>query len=91
MRRAEEGGSYQVRVSLTRMTMWAQDVGLLDEAAQNGTKSWADLIREADLPTAIVDSPFGEITYLPSLIEMPEVKPGFVRGPQPIESSRLTW
>ncbi len=91
LRRAEEGGSYQVRVSLTRMAMWAQDIGLLDEAALTGTKAWADLVREADLPTATIDSPFGEITYLPSLIDMPDVKPGFVRGPQPLGSAPLAW
>lgn len=91
LRRAHEGGSYQVRVSLTRMAMWAQEIGLLDEAALNGTKAWADLVAEADLPTATVDSPFGEITYLPSLIDMPDVKPGFVRGPQPLGSSLLEW
>jgi crotonobetainyl-CoA:carnitine CoA-transferase CaiB-like acyl-CoA transferase len=91
LRRAGEGGSYQVRVSLTKMAMWAQDIGLLDEAALNGTKAWADLVAEADLPTATIDSPFGEITYLPSLIDMPDVKPGFVRGPQPLGSSLLEW
>lgn len=91
LKRADEGGSYQVRVSLTRMAMWAQEIGLLDEAALNGTKHWADLVAEADLPTATIDSPFGEITYLPSLIDMPDVTPGFVRGPQPLGSSPLAW
>ena len=71
--------------------MWAQEIGLLDEAALNGTKHWADLVAEADLPTATIDSPFGEITYLPSLIDMPDVTPGFVRGPQPLGSSPLAW
>ena len=91
LRRADEGGSYQVRVSLTRMAMWAQEIGLLDEAALSGSKAWADLVRETDLPTATVASPFGEITYLPSLIEMTDVRPGFVRGPQPLGSSPLAW
>ena len=91
LKRAEDGGSYQVRVSLTRMAMWAQEIGLLDEAALSGTKAWSDLVREADLPTALIDSPFGEITYLPSLIEMTDVRPGFERGPQPLGSSPLAW
>lgn len=91
LRRATEGGSYQVRVSLTRMCMWAQEIGLLDHAALNGSKPFADIVKETDLPLAKIDSPFGEITYLPSLIEMPDIKPGFVRGPQPLGSSKLEW
>ena len=92
VRRAEEGGSYAVRVSLTRMAMWAQELGLLDAAvAMDGTRNWADLVKEAALPTKSISSPFGEITYLPSLISMPDVKGSFTRGPQPLGSSELTW
>ena len=90
-RRAIEGGSYQVRVSLTRMCMWAQEIGLLSGDALDGSKPFADLIRETNLPTRTIDGPFGEITYLPSLIGMPDIKPGFVRSTQPLGSSLLEW
>ena len=83
-RRATEGGSYQVRVSLTRMCMWAQELGLLDHTALSGAKHFSDVIKERDLPLAKIASPFGEITYLPTLIEMPDIKPRFFRGPQPL-------
>ena len=33
-RRAIEGGSYQVKVSLARSAIWVQEIGLLDVAAQ---------------------------------------------------------
>lgn len=91
LRRATEGGSYQVRVSLTRMCMWAQDVGLLDADVLDGARPWADVLAEADLPTATIDGPFGEITYLPSLIEMSDVRGGFDRSTQPLGSSPLAW
>lgn len=91
LRRATEGGSYQVRVSLTRMCMWAQEIGLLDGTALDGALPFADIVKETNLPVAKIDSPFGEITYLPSLIDMPDIKPGFVRGPQPLGSSLLQW
>ncbi len=91
LRRATEGGSYQVRVSLTRMCMWAHEIGLLDASAMDGAKPFADIAKETDLPLAKIGSPFGEITYLPSRIEMPDIKPGFVRGPQPLGSSLLEW
>jgi len=91
LRRATEGGSYQVRVSLTRMCMWAQELGLLDGSALNGTLPFADIIAEKDVPVASIDSPFGRITYLPSLIDMPDIKPGYARGPQPLGSSLMEW
>jgi crotonobetainyl-CoA:carnitine CoA-transferase CaiB-like acyl-CoA transferase len=90
-RRATEGGSYQVRVSLTRMCMWAQELGLLDSSALNGTLPFADIATQTDVPITSIESPFGKITYLPSLIDMPDIKPGYVRGPQPLGSSLLEW
>ncbi|MBS0622939.1 MAG: CoA transferase [Verrucomicrobia bacterium] len=90
-RRATEGGSYQVRVSLTRMCMWAQELGLLDSSAINGTLPFADIVKQANVPLAMIDSPFGKITYLPSLIEMPDIKPRYARGPQPLGSSLMEW
>ncbi|MBJ7354734.1 MAG: CoA transferase [Thermoleophilaceae bacterium] len=90
-RRATEGGSYQVRVSLTRMCMWAQEVGLLDASALDGSLSFADLVANKDLPIAHTDGPFGEVSYLPSMIDMPDIKPHFARGPQPLGSSPLSW
>ncbi|QBR04321.1 CoA transferase [Paraburkholderia pallida] len=38
-RRATEGGSYHVKVSLTRSAMWVQDLGLLDDATISGLPS----------------------------------------------------
>jgi hypothetical protein len=90
-RRATEGGSYQVRVSLTRMCMWAQELGLLDHTALNGAKHFSDVVKEKNLPLANISSPFGEITYLPTLIDMTNIKPGFIRGPQPLGSSSMSW
>lgn len=91
LKRAQEGGSYQVRVSLTRMCMWAQDIGLLDAAALDGSRPWEDIIRESRLPVETINGPFGEITYLPSLLEMTDIKPGFDRSTQPLGSSPLIW
>jgi hypothetical protein len=71
--------------------MWAQQLGLLDGSALNGTIPFADIATQKDVPVTKIGSPFGEITYLPSLIEMPDIKPGFVRGPQPLGSSLLEW
>ncbi len=90
-KRATEGGSYQVRVSLSRMCMWAQEIGLLDGDVLNGTRPFADITQASDLPLKTIASPFGDITYLPSLIDMPDIKPGYARGTQPLGSSPLEW
>lgn len=90
-RRATEGGSYRVKVSLTRMCMWAQELGLLDRSALNGTLPFADIPNQKNVPVTKIKGPFGEVTYLPTLIDMPDIKPGFVRGTQPLGSSLLAW
>ena len=50
-----------------------------------------DLAGDGDVPVKTIDSPFGEVTYLPSLIELRDVEPRFERGPQPLGSSPLAW
>ena len=59
-RRAIEGGSYQVKLSLTRSVMWVQELGLLDVAAQDG-------VPETDIypaETVSIDTTYGRITSL---------------------------
>jgi crotonobetainyl-CoA:carnitine CoA-transferase CaiB-like acyl-CoA transferase len=90
-RRAQEGGSYRVRVSLTRMCMWAQEVGILDKSALNGAMPFGDMPLQKDVPVTDIDGPFGRITYLPTLIDMPDIKPSFLRSTQPLGSSLLAW
>ncbi len=91
LRRSREDGSYAVRVSLSRMAMWAQELGLLDHSALDGTHPMLDVARQTDLKLRTIASPFGEITYLPSQIAMPRIIPRFARGPEPLGSSRLEW
>jgi crotonobetainyl-CoA:carnitine CoA-transferase CaiB-like acyl-CoA transferase len=90
-RRAIEGGSYRVKVSLTRMCMWAAEIGLLDRGALDGALPFGDIAKQSDVPVTKIGGPFGEITYLPSLIDMPDIKPGFERSTQPLGSSLLEW
>lgn len=59
-RRATEGGSYHVKVSLARSTMWVQEFGLLDAGIQDG------LPRTDIYPaeTLSVDTAYGPVTNL---------------------------
>lgn len=60
LRRAEEGGSYHVKVSLTRSAMWVQELGLLDVSLQQ------ELPRTDIYPAKRVtfDSVYGRISNL---------------------------
>ena len=89
--RTREGGSYVVRTSLSRMAMWAQELGLLDRSALDGTRPMLDVTKQTELPLQTINGPCGEITYLPSQIAMPDIVPRFRRGPQPLGSARLEW
>lgn len=91
LRRSREGGSYAVRVSLSRMAMWTQDLGLLDHAALDGKHPMLDVTRQTELPLRTIGSAFGAITYLPSQIAMPKIEPRFARGPEPLGASPLAW
>lgn len=59
-RRAVEGGSYQVKLSLARSAMWVQELGLLDVAAQG------DLPETDSYPAKMVsiDTAYGAVTSL---------------------------
>jgi hypothetical protein len=62
-----------------------------DPSSSEGSRAWSYLVKEVALPVETIDGPFGEITYLPSLIEMTDVVPGFDRSAEPLGSSSLTW
>jgi peptidoglycan hydrolase-like protein with peptidoglycan-binding domain len=59
-RRAREGGSYQVRVSLTKSTMWVNDLGLYSD------DEIADLPPKDEYPADLMTNhtAFGDVTTL---------------------------
>ena len=59
-RRAIEGGSYQVKLSLARSAMWVQDLGLLDVAAQGEVPETDSYPAE----TVSIDTAYGTVTSL---------------------------
>jgi crotonobetainyl-CoA:carnitine CoA-transferase CaiB-like acyl-CoA transferase len=62
LRRATEGGSYHVRVSLARSAMWVQELGLLaPEAIADQAPTDAH-----DARTTVVDTSFGRVSGLPA-------------------------
>ena len=59
-RRAIEGGSYQVKLSLARSAMWVQELGLLDVAAQGEVPETDSYPAE----TVSIDTAYGAVTLL---------------------------
>jgi len=60
LRRATEGGSYQVNLSLTRSVMWVQELGLLDVAAQSQAPETDTYPAEM----VSIDTAYGAVTFL---------------------------
>lgn len=88
LRRAREGGSYEVRVSLARTAMWVQDLGLLDAGA------YAHLPRQPDPAAAALqsmDSPFGRLEYLAPIPYYSGSPAGWHSPPLPLGASRAAW
>ena len=92
VRRAREGGSYHVKASLTRTSMWVQELGRLPQAL------WPDRSRgRPPLPqprpsdmmrTASV---FGEIEHPAPITRFSQTKAFWERPPQPLGASRPEW
>ena len=59
-----------VKVSLSRMAMWTQELGLLDRSALDGKRPTLDISEQTELPLRTIGGPFGDVTYLPSSKDM---------------------
>ncbi|MBB2735488.1 MULTISPECIES: CoA transferase [Bradyrhizobium] len=91
VRRAKEGGSYRVEVSLTGCSMWLQELGMLP---QNLWRSEGD---RSTLPVPPMDSyfetsgAFGNLTHPKPLVEFSETAAYWNCGPSPLGSSIPAW
>jgi crotonobetainyl-CoA:carnitine CoA-transferase CaiB-like acyl-CoA transferase len=86
-RRAREGGSWLVRVSLAQTGRWLQSLGQVPDGLQA-----PDLRREeirAWMHT--MESPFGRVSAIAPVEQMSETMPHFGRPPMPLGSSEPVW
>ena len=98
-RRAREGGSYLVRVSLAQNCSAMQDFGLIPDSELEGLpKSLmtapglnARLRPEFELPLVTATGPRGEIAVLPPQVEFSEFKLGPRFSGDPNGASKLDW
>ena len=100
-RRAREGGSYSVEVTLSRNCSWLQELGRFDAADIFGTDLAGSVLdnpglsgtihKEFELPLVKSTGPLGEVENLPIQIDFSEIKLRPRHSGQPNGASRLEW
>jgi crotonobetainyl-CoA:carnitine CoA-transferase CaiB-like acyl-CoA transferase len=86
-RRASEGGSWRVRVSLAQVAHWLAGLGTIDATGAQADPSTAELV---SLMTEVA-SPFGRVAHFKPVLSLSET-PGFYAGPpEPFGTSQAVW
>jgi hypothetical protein len=87
-RRAREGGSWLVRVSLARTGKWIVDRGFFE-----GFRELPEDLPREELQALVEerDSPYGRIRHLRPVLHLSETKPFWARPPVPLGSSPAQW
>jgi crotonobetainyl-CoA:carnitine CoA-transferase CaiB-like acyl-CoA transferase len=86
-RRATEGGSWHVRVSLAQTGRWLQSFGQIDDGWRTPDVTFDDV--QDCLET--VESPFGRIRAATPAERMSETQPFYARPPVPIGTDKARW
>ena len=89
-RRAREGGSWLVRVSLARTGKWIVDRGLVPQGALEGVP---DDLSEAEIQALCTetDAPDGKIRHLKPVVGLSETPPYWARPPVPLGYHPPVW
>ncbi|HKU94935.1 MAG TPA: CoA transferase [Vineibacter sp.] len=89
-RRARDGGSYHVHVSLARCSMWLQELGRLPaDRWPDRTSPLLPEPRDSDFMTT--DSVFGTLTHARPIVTYGETPARWDRGPSPLGASLPEW
>ena len=86
-RKAEEGGSWHVRVSLAQTGHWLSRLGRLEDGFAGADPKFADV---ADLLEA-TDTPFGRLTYVRHAAALSETPAHWLRPPVPLGTHAPVW
>ena len=90
-RRAVEGGSYKVTVSLCRTTLWLMSMGVFDKAYARATAGSSDEHRYVEPDQFTVETPMGTFTGVTEMVEMSKT-PGSYRFPrEPRGAAKPEW
>jgi crotonobetainyl-CoA:carnitine CoA-transferase CaiB-like acyl-CoA transferase len=83
-RRAREGGSWHIKLSLAQMATWMQSLG----SYPPGTRAVADL---GTPRLRCMETPFGSLEYVAPTIRFSETEAYFDKPPVPVGASRAEW
>jgi len=86
-RRATEGGSWHVRVSLVQVAHWLAELGTVDAGAG------AEDLPEAEVAALSQETPsaFGRLRHLRPAVGLSETPAFYARPPEPLGSSPPAW
>jgi crotonobetainyl-CoA:carnitine CoA-transferase CaiB-like acyl-CoA transferase len=87
LRRAKEGGSYHVKVALTRTSMWTQSLGMRKRPAPANAVAPATLNPELETR----DSPYGKLEQLPPVAQFSCTAARWELPPSPLGACRAEW
>ncbi len=84
-RRAKEGGSWHVQVSLTQTSMWFARLGLLQGLNSGKNIGTVDDFLETHI------TPYGEMLHLAPVLQMSDTQPYWAFGARPLGSDLAEW
>ncbi len=89
-RRAREGGSWLVRISLAQIGKWIVDLGEVSEsAARDAPAEFAP--EELERWSMVTDTPSGKLRHLKPVVQLSETAPYWARPSVPLGYHRPEW
>ncbi len=87
LRRAKEGGSYHVKISLAKSAMWVQDLGLIEK------KLYLQCPSSDNYPLKLITKPttYGDITQLAPAVQFSNMPESNLTLMQPFGADRPVW
>ncbi len=89
-RRAREGGSWLVRISLAQVGRWIVDLGEVPAAALKGVPEEFDRA-ELERWSTISETPSGPLRHLKPVVQLSETEPRWARPSVPLGYHRPEW
>ena len=89
-RRAEQGGSWLVRISLAQVGKWLADLGEVPAASLAQVPAEFDKA-ELDSWSTVSQTPSGPLRHLKPVVQMSETEPFWARPSVPLGYHRPVW
>jgi crotonobetainyl-CoA:carnitine CoA-transferase CaiB-like acyl-CoA transferase len=89
-RRAEQGGSWLVRISLAQVGQWIVDLGEVPAAALAGVAA-EFTVEELDRWSMVTDTPAGKLRHLRPVVQLSETPPQWARPSVPLGYHPPVW